>query len=35
MKNNIGVMQGKLLARYQIHPVGYWQDKFFKQKNWD
>ena len=32
MKNNIGVMQGRLLSkyqgRYQAHPVGYWQDEF-------
>ena len=32
MKNNIGVMQGRLLpkyqGRYQAHPVGYWQDEF-------
>jgi L-ribulose-5-phosphate 3-epimerase len=32
MKNNIGVMQGRLLpkykGRYQAHPVGYWQQEF-------
>lgn len=32
MKNKIGVMQGRLLPkyqdRYQAHPVGYWQDEF-------
>jgi L-ribulose-5-phosphate 3-epimerase len=32
MKNNIGVMQGRLLpkykARYQAHPFGYWQQEF-------
>ena len=32
MKNKIGVMQGRLLpkyqGRYQAHPVGYWQDEF-------
>ena len=30
--NNIGVMQGRLLPkyqkRYQAHPVGYWQQEF-------
>ena len=34
MKNPIGVMQGRLLpkynGRYQAHPVGYWQDEFPK-----
>ena len=34
MKNQIGVMQGRLLpkykGRYQAHPVGYWQDEFPK-----
>ena len=34
MKNNIGVMQGRLLkkfnGRYQAHPVGYWQDEFIQ-----
>jgi L-ribulose-5-phosphate 3-epimerase len=34
MKNPIGVMQGRLLpkynGRYQAHPVGYWQDEFSK-----
>ncbi|TGM44532.1 sugar phosphate isomerase/epimerase [Leptospira biflexa] len=32
MKNLLGVMQGRLLpkfnGRYQAHPVGYWQDEF-------
>ncbi len=32
MKNPLGVMQGRLLpkyqGRYQAHPVGYWQDEF-------
>ncbi|HEY0666719.1 MAG TPA: sugar phosphate isomerase/epimerase family protein [Sphingobacteriaceae bacterium] len=32
VKNSIGVMQGRLLpkydGRYQAHPVGYWQDEF-------
>lgn len=32
MKNEIGVMQGRLLpkfeGRYQAHPLGYWQDEF-------
>ena len=34
MHNDIGVMQGRLLpkyqGRYQAHPVGYWQDEFPK-----
>ena len=34
MNNPIGVMQGRLLpkyqGRYQAHPVGYWQDEFPK-----
>ena len=34
MHNEIGVMQGRLLpkyqGRYQAHPVGYWQDEFTK-----
>jgi L-ribulose-5-phosphate 3-epimerase len=34
MHNEIGVMQGRLLpkyqGRYQAHPVGYWQDEFPK-----
>ena len=34
MQNPIGVMQGRLLpkyqGRYQAHPVGYWQDEFSK-----
>ena len=33
-KNALGVMQGRLLpkyqGRYQAHPVGYWQDEFVK-----
>ena len=37
MKNNFGVMQGRLLAkyqgRYQAHPIGYWQDEFFQAKD--
>jgi len=32
IKNKIGVMEGRLLpkyeGRYQAHPVGYWQDEF-------
>jgi len=32
MKNKIGVMQGRLLpkyqGRYQAHPLGYWQEEF-------
>lgn len=32
MRNLLGVMQGRLLekyqGRYQAHPVGYWQDEF-------
>ncbi|TGL59746.1 sugar phosphate isomerase/epimerase [Leptospira ognonensis] len=32
MKNQLGVMQGRLLpkykGRYQAHPVGYWQEEF-------
>jgi len=32
MKNNFGVMQGRLLpkyqGRYQAHPLGYWQKEF-------
>ncbi|MDC0077712.1 sugar phosphate isomerase/epimerase, partial [Deltaproteobacteria bacterium] len=32
MNNSIGVMQGRLLpkyqGRYQAHPVGYWQEEF-------
>ena len=32
MKNKVGVMQGRLLpkyqGRYQAHPVGYWQQEF-------
>ena len=37
MTNRIGVMQGRLLAkyhgRYQAHPVGYWQKEFQLAKN--
>jgi len=36
MKNNFGVIQGRLLpkyqGRYQAHPLGYWQDEFFQAK---
>jgi len=36
MKNSIGVMQGRLLPKYnglyQAHPKGYWQDEFFIAK---
>ena len=36
MKNLIGVMQGRLLpkyqGRYQAHPVDYWQDEFLIAK---
>lgn len=32
MNNHLGVMQGRLLpkyqGRYQAHPIGYWQDEF-------
>lgn len=32
LENKIGIMQGRLLpkyqGRYQAHPVGYWQDEF-------
>lgn len=32
MQNNIGIMQGRLLPkyqnRYQAHPLGYWQEEF-------
>mgnify|MGYP001359207227 CR=1 FL=1 len=32
LKNKIGIMQGRLLpkyqGRYQAHPVGYWQEEF-------
>lgn len=32
MRNNIGVIQGRLLpkykGRYQAHPLGYWQEEF-------
>lgn len=39
MKNNIGVMQGRLLSkyqgRYQAHPVDYWQDEFFQAKKFN
>lgn len=34
LNNPVGVMQGRLLpkyqGRYQAHPVGYWQDEFAK-----
>jgi len=34
MRNLIGIMQGRLLpkyqGRYQAHPVGYWQEEFTK-----
>jgi L-ribulose-5-phosphate 3-epimerase len=37
MKNLLGVMQGRLLpkyeGRYQAHPKGYWQDEFKIAKN--
>jgi len=37
MSNMIGVMQGRLLpkyqGRYQAHPVGYWKDEFFIAKD--
>ena len=37
MNNNIGVMQGRLLpkyqGRYQAHPVNYWQNEFEIAKN--
>jgi L-ribulose-5-phosphate 3-epimerase len=37
MKNLLGVVQGRLLpkykGRYQAHPVGYWQDEFYKAKD--
>ncbi len=36
MFNKIGVMQGRLLpkfeGRYQAHPLGYWKDEFFTAK---
>ena len=32
IKNKFGIMQGRLLpkyqGRYQAHPVGYWKDEF-------
>ena len=32
MKNKIGIMQGRLLPkyqnRYQAHPIGYWKKEF-------
>ena len=38
-KNNIGVMQGRLLpkykGRYQAHPVGYWKDEFSIAKSFN
>ena len=37
MKNKIGVMEGRLLpkyqGRYQAHPIGYWQNEFSVAKN--
>jgi L-ribulose-5-phosphate 3-epimerase UlaE len=37
MSNKLGVMQGRLLpkyqGRYQAHPVGYWQDEFMIAQN--
>jgi len=39
MNNKIGVMQGRLLpkyqGRYQAHPVGYWQDEFIVARKFD
>ena len=39
MNNNIGVMQGRLLpkyqGRYQAHPVGYWKKEFSIAKSYD
>jgi sugar phosphate isomerase/epimerase len=39
MKNNFGVMQGRLLpkyqGRYQAHPLGYWQDEFIQAKEFN
>ena len=36
MNNIFGIMQGRLLpkyqGRYQAHPLGYWQDEFFQAK---
>jgi sugar phosphate isomerase/epimerase len=36
MNNKLGVMQGRLLpkyqGRYQAHPLGYWQDEFLQAK---
>lgn len=36
-KNPAGVMQGRLSpkyhGRYQAHPVGYWQDEFYKARD--
>jgi L-ribulose-5-phosphate 3-epimerase len=33
MKDNLGIMQGRLLPKYnnrfQAHPLGYWQNEFF------
>ena len=37
MKNLIGTIQGRLLpkykARYQAHPLGYWEDEFYIAKD--
>ena len=39
MSNRIGVMQGRLLpkyqGRYQAHPVGYWQDEFIVARKFE
>jgi L-ribulose-5-phosphate 3-epimerase len=39
MRNLIGIMQGRLLSkyqgRYQAHPVGYWQEEFSKAAEMD
>ena len=39
LKNKFGIMQGRLLPkyqdRYQAHPVGYWQKEFKLAKNMD
>ena len=39
MNNNIGVMQGRLLPKYQgryrAHPVGYWKKEFSIAKSYD
>ena len=37
MRNKIGVMQGRLVpkyeGRYQAHPIGYWKDEFYIAKD--